>query len=142
MTGLALLIVAGGCNSTSHRIKKHGDIFANMAPQTQQRVLEGNILLGDSPEIVYMAFGKPSREDSITTVRGKSRTVWTWVKKELKKEETSIAAVNQGSRTMTVEEVYNVFERLQREVTFLDDRVIHIWNPASKNRPAVAMTTY
>ncbi|GAB5559514.1 MAG: hypothetical protein SynsKO_11610 [Synoicihabitans sp.] len=140
--GFGLLFTLSGCNSTQHRIKQHEDLFTLMPPQTQQRIIEGNVILGDSPEVVYMAFGKPTREDSITTARGKSRTVWTWVKKELHKEDTSIASVNQGSRTMTVEEIYRVVEHLQREVTFLDDRVVHVRNPAGQSRANVAMSTY
>ena len=131
---LAIAMLGGsiGCESTQTRIKKHEAAFMAMNPTAQARVLEGEVELGDSSEMVFLAWGKPTHEDSITTSSGETRTVWTYTKKQLIKEGSRLASSPEGRRQVAVEDIYRVLEKIRRKVTFLDDRVVQVRNPEAE----------
>ena len=54
---LALLL---GCQTTSKRIDEHATAFAALDPSAQQKIRRGVIEPGFTPDMVYMALGKPT----------------------------------------------------------------------------------
>jgi hypothetical protein len=60
--GVVLALAVGGCATPAARIKRNPDLFAGFPPEIQAAVREGQIALGYTREMVYIALGKPARE--------------------------------------------------------------------------------
>lgn len=73
LTALAAIV---GCNSTSNRIQEHAAEFAALEPATQAKIKQGVVEPGFTPDMVYMAMGRPARIE--TDAAGNK--VWTYVK--------------------------------------------------------------
>lgn len=71
---LALLAGAvsllSGCSTVQSRIAQQPELFARLAPDVQQQILNGQIDLGFTPELVRMALGSPDVVEEITTDEG------------------------------------------------------------------------
>ena len=78
LLAIACLWAATGCESVSGRIKERPQAYARLAPMEQQRVKRGEIKVGDSFDIVYLALGSPSEHESITLSDGSIRTIWSY----------------------------------------------------------------
>lgn len=73
LIGLAL---TAGCQSPrASRIQEHAALFASLDPATQQIIRDGLVAPGFSPELTYMALGKPNQVSSVATEHG---TVEVW----------------------------------------------------------------
>lgn len=69
---LAALLV--GCGTVQeHRARHRGDAFARLSPEIRQRVLRGELHIGDAPEAAYIALGTPQYTTSDQSGR------WVWV---------------------------------------------------------------
>jgi hypothetical protein len=73
--GVVVALLFAGCESIANRIQEKADVFARLGPNTQEAIKHGQIGPGFSPDMVYMALGKPSRIE--TSVDG-IRTTWTY----------------------------------------------------------------
>ena len=82
---MALLVMAGmtaGCASTPEsRIRKRPELFAGLAPETQELIREGRIELGFSPDMVELALGSPARRAVRKTASGDAE-VWLYTRLE------------------------------------------------------------
>lgn len=60
---LPLLLVAvlllGACSTISSRIEEKGTVFNSLDPNTQAKIAHGDIDLGFTPDMVYIALGQP-----------------------------------------------------------------------------------
>lgn len=57
----ALALLAFGCSTKESRIKEKSDVFASLALDQQQVIRNGYIMVGFTPDMVYMALDKPER---------------------------------------------------------------------------------
>lgn len=71
---LALGAVAG-CDTIASRIQEKPALFAQLDPVVQQGIQHGRIGVGFTPEMVYLALGRPT---TIETAADGSDTVWTY----------------------------------------------------------------
>jgi hypothetical protein len=83
---LACFLVS--CASPEYRIKKNPDLFATFPPEVQEKVRNGQIDLGYTPEMVTMALGAPNHTYNRTTREG-SVDVWSY---------TSTKVINERQR--------------------------------------------
>lgn len=71
---VALVVMAAasaGCQSTrAGRIREHAALFATLDPFSQKLVSDGLFNHGFTPEMLYMALGKPNRVESSDGDRG------------------------------------------------------------------------
>ena len=58
---MLLLMIATGCATPESRIKKHPEMFSAFPPEVQERVRLGEIRVGDTSDMVYIALGHPDR---------------------------------------------------------------------------------
>lgn len=78
LLGLAGLLV--GCVSTPQtRVERNPDLFATFSEEEKALILEGNIELGFTKEMVLLAAGSPDRKTKKTTRDG-VREEWTYFK--------------------------------------------------------------
>jgi hypothetical protein len=59
---MALLALVAGCSSTARRIRDRQDVFAGLDAATQQKIRAGQIDVGYTPEMVYLAMGNPAQK--------------------------------------------------------------------------------
>lgn len=76
----ALLLLVSGCGTTDtleSRIKSKFDVYAGLADEEQKQIKEGVITPGFSPDMVFMALGKP---DQIIAQDQRGAEVWIYLK--------------------------------------------------------------
>lgn len=73
---LSVLAIAG-CATPESRIKEKPEVFNNFPPDVQSKVRTGQVDIGFSKDMVYIALGKPDREYTRTTADG-TFEVWSY----------------------------------------------------------------
>jgi len=76
---LALVAAAAlaGCASPATRIKANQQLFASIAPASQELIKQGQIALGFTPDMVMLALGRPDVITRRTDASGTSE-IWRW----------------------------------------------------------------
>jgi len=75
-SGLLLAAMLAGCNSIDSRINENRGTFAKLSPEAQQTIRDGQISIGFTSTMVYMALGKPNE---INTSADGTETTWTYI---------------------------------------------------------------
>jgi len=70
-------LIMTGCSTVDSRIKEKSAAFETLDPQTQVRLKQSIIRVGDSPDMVYIALGQPDRTRAKTTATGQS-LIWIY----------------------------------------------------------------
>ncbi len=73
----AAFLVAAGCSTVDSRIAKNRAAFNTWPPAVQDKVVQGQIDIGFTPDQVRVALGEPDRVWSRTTTDGTSQ-VWSF----------------------------------------------------------------
>ena len=76
---LTLLLLLPACSTVDTRIKEHESYFASLPAQTQQRLREQRITVGDSKDMVYIAMGHPDMQQSRIDSTGVTGDVWSYL---------------------------------------------------------------
>ena len=79
---LAATLFVTGCNTVDSRIAKRQAAFDQLAPEAQQRIRDGKIALGDSPDAVFIALGNPDEVRTRQNAEGSSE-VWIYNRSHL-----------------------------------------------------------
>lgn len=77
---LALAVVAfglGGCDTFKSRARERSETFSQLTPSEKQRLKKGDINVGDTPDMVYIALGNPDEKRDRTEANGTS-SVWIY----------------------------------------------------------------
>ncbi len=74
---LMAVLIAAGCATPAHRIKKNPELFTSFPPEVQENVRAGRVEVGYTPGMVYIALGRPSRVYSRRTESG-STLIWSY----------------------------------------------------------------
>ena len=73
---LSLMLV--GCSTTQSRIAQHQSAFDQLTTEQREMVMKGQIDIGFTPAMVYMALGSPHRKIQQKTMDGES-TGWVYL---------------------------------------------------------------
>jgi major membrane immunogen (membrane-anchored lipoprotein) len=71
---ICLALIMTGCSTVDSRIKEKSAAFETLDPQTQARLKQSVVRVGDSTDMVYIALGQPDRTRNRTTAKGQSLT--------------------------------------------------------------------
>ncbi len=74
---LLVLLWCVGCSTPGRRIARYPELFESFPPAVQGKVREGEIGVGFTKEMVYLALGAPDRSYARETESGVSE-VWTY----------------------------------------------------------------
>jgi hypothetical protein len=78
LTALLLTgIFFAGCNNFEHRAEQKSATFNALDEATQQRLKQGNIAVGDTPDMVYIALGVPDAKRQRLTSDGRE-VIWIY----------------------------------------------------------------
>src|SRR5258708_14118694 len=67
---LVLVLGASGCSTVQSRINEKQQVFAQLDPSTQDKIKKGDIDIGYTPDMVYMALGEPSEKKESVSQEG------------------------------------------------------------------------
>ena len=73
-------LMLGGCESIATRIRERETAFGSWSAMTQERIRRGEIKVGDSFDMVYIALGAPDGMQTFTAEDGGVVTVWDYPK--------------------------------------------------------------
>ncbi|MFT3783205.1 MAG: hypothetical protein QM790_14445 [Nibricoccus sp.] len=71
---LPIAFLLSGCSTVSSRIEEKSAYFNALDPQTQERIKERHIAVGDSTDMVYIALGQPDRIRESTSAKSQEST--------------------------------------------------------------------
>lgn len=77
-TFLLPLLLLVGCQTIDRRIQQNAALFATFEPEVQQMIRAGQIDLGFTPEMVEIAWGRPSLKEVRRSEAGQTE-IWTYV---------------------------------------------------------------
>ena len=77
LLGLAAVFALTGCSTYHSRAKEKAAVFAALDPATQARLEARDIRVGDTPDMVYIALGKPTEKKEKLTGSGTSG-IWIY----------------------------------------------------------------
>ena len=66
-----------GCSTISSRIEEKSAVFAALPAEDQARLRRGEVAVGDTSDMVYVALGEPTRRRE-TTTSDSIRTEWIY----------------------------------------------------------------
>jgi len=72
-----LLLTLAGCTTVNRRIQERSTVYAALDPATQDRLRLGRVDLGDTPDMVYIALGRPTKTTDRITAEGRDST-WSY----------------------------------------------------------------
>lgn len=73
---LALLALLAGCSTVDKRIQEKSSVFAGLDAATQEKLRQGVVEIGYTPDMVYIALGQP--DDKREKVSATGREI-TWI---------------------------------------------------------------
>ena len=136
---LITVLAGAGCQSVHNRARQHAAVFQELAPAEQNRLLNGEVRTGDTPEMVEIALGEPADVQTLLTSQGRTRRTWVYTEKRYIKEGSQLVRVDEHRNTAEVADVYRVVNALVREVVFLDDQVVHVRDPRRETQALAAL---
>ncbi len=81
LVSAALLLFAAGCLSQhaliERRIRERAEFFSALPPENQQRLREGHVKAGDTPDAVWIVYGRPDRVYQRATATA-TNEVWSY----------------------------------------------------------------
>lgn len=77
VSAFAALLVLSGCNTFQSRARQEAQVYNALPPATQQRLHRGQISIGDSQDMVYIALGYPDVVHQVSTAQG-VQTTWIY----------------------------------------------------------------
>lgn len=107
-----LALTLAGCNTINSRIREKSAVYSSLDPETQQQIRRGQIGVGYTPDMVYMALGEPTRNVNRVTADG---TETTWIYKSFYEE--------YAGSTLTGYHRYVVADRLSGRYTVYTEPV-------------------
>jgi outer membrane protein assembly factor BamE (lipoprotein component of BamABCDE complex) len=69
-----LAALMSGCSTVSSRIEEKSAVFNSLDPQTQNRLKQSLVNVGDTPDMVYIALGRPDRTRERNSAKGNDQT--------------------------------------------------------------------
>jgi hypothetical protein len=73
----ASLFFATGCQTVDDRIREKPEVFAQVDKATQDKIKQGIIDLGFTPDMVYLALGAPNEKRESITAAGRAE-IWIY----------------------------------------------------------------
>jgi hypothetical protein len=73
----AALLLLGACNNFRNRAEEKVAVFGSLDPSTRTRLEARAILVGDTPDMVYIALGLPDEKRTLQDAAGRA-TVWIY----------------------------------------------------------------
>jgi hypothetical protein len=77
VTLLLVTLTVTGCDTFQRRSQERASTFASLAPAEQEKLRRGVIEVSNTPDMVYIALGRPDETHETSTAQGRE-TVWIY----------------------------------------------------------------
>lgn len=74
---LLLALTLAGCDTFNRRSQEKAATFETLSPEEREKLRRGVIEVGNTPDMVYIALGRPDETRETTTEAGRE-TIWTY----------------------------------------------------------------
>ncbi len=71
---ILLLALLAGCSTIDKRIEEKSSVFAGLDAATQEKLRKGIVEIGYTPEMVYIALGRPDEKRERVSAEGRELT--------------------------------------------------------------------
>ncbi len=71
---LCAIALLGACSTINSRINEKSAVFNSLDPNTQAKITHGDIDIGFTPDMVYMALGRPDSTRQAVSTDGQTET--------------------------------------------------------------------
>jgi hypothetical protein len=115
LLGVAALL--GACSTINTRINERSAVFNQLDPNTQAKISHGDIDIGFTPDMVYMALGNPDVRREAVTTDGQTET---WVYRSYYGDEVSAFGGWHGYHRWYAFNPYGRFYRVYWEPVYYD----------------------
>ncbi len=133
---LTALFFTAGCNTLDSRIREKQTAFQSLDASAQERLRAGRVSIGDTEDMVYIALGKPSSKQELTSESGNS-IVWIYTSSWQEFRGMAFVGYDRelvpdgkgGTRTVYLTEERPVYVQHTEErcrITFVDGKVTQI----------------
>ena len=118
------LLALTGCSTISSRIDQKSEVFASLPADDQARLRRGEVAVGDTSDMVYIALGEPTRRrETITT--DSARTEWIYRVYEENFE---------GSHFAGYRRVVGIDPRTGRRFIYLEPQYADVYSERAEDR--------
>ena len=136
----ALVFLLSGCNTFEKRVKEKATVFVALDAATQARLKAGQVNIGDSTDMAYIALGVPDEAHDQASAEG-AAVVWVYNRRwqEYQGERVLGYRASNGTDPKTgaptvyyqpvAQSVYRDREEERLRVTFKDDKITVIERP-------------
>ena len=124
LTAILSTLLLGACSTVESRIEEKPAAFAAADPATQEKIRKNVVEVGFSPDLVYIALGKPDEE---RTSRRRGGEDMTWIYKSYEQEYAG--TVPSGYRRYVV-----IDPRTQRPVVYIEPVYTDIYRQHADER--------
>ncbi len=143
---LLLAVLLGGCSTFERRSQEKAATFESLSPEEREKLKRGVIEIGNNPDMVYIALGRPDQTRERATAEGRE-TIWTYNSYHREYEgqyQTGyrrILLYDPVRRRYTVfydpiyTDVYSDHTEEHIRIKFVDDRVVEIEQPKPRTPP-------
>jgi hypothetical protein len=138
-----LSLVLAGCDTFDKRSQERASTFETLGPEEREKLRRGVIEIGNTPDMVYIALGRPDETKETATAEGRE-TVWIYntyhqeYEGNIRTGYRRILVFDPGRKRYVVfyEPTYtDVFSHHEEEnirIVFRNDRVVMIEQPKSE----------
>jgi hypothetical protein len=141
--GLSTLALTA-CSTFDSRSQEKASTFGSLAPAEQEKLRRGVIEIGNTPDMVYIALGRPDEKKETTTAQGRETT---WIYNSYHREYEGnvhsgyhrILVFDPVRRRYTVffepvyTDIYSEHTEENIRITFVNDKVAMIEQPKSSS---------
>lgn len=121
-----LLLGLSACATPERRIRANPELFEALPLEQRERVRQGEVSLGFSPEAVRLAKGNPHRVYRRQSAAGES-SVWSYVRQERRSDSQWVDVPSRGGRFHSVRvDVDHIREVEVLRIEFADGQVTAI----------------
>ena len=137
---LLLAVLLAGCSTFERRSQEKAATFESLSPEEREKLKRGVIEIGNSPNMVYIALGRPDQTRERATAEGRE-TIWTYTSYHREYEgqyQTGyrrILLYDPVRKRYTVfydpiyTDVYSNHTEEHIRIKFVDDKVVEIEQP-------------
>lgn len=116
------LLAGSGCSTVDSRIREHESMFRGLDPSTQQKLREKKVEIGYTPDMVYIALGRPSSRSERVTANAQTM-IWIYTisrtehaGRVVRERRTVVVDPRTGRRALIIQPVVtDVYEETEEE---------------------------
>jgi hypothetical protein len=114
---LGAIALLGACSTVNTRINEKAEVFNRLDPATQSKITHGDVDIGFTPDMVYMALGRPDARRESVSNEGQTET---WIYRSFYEDDAPGFTGWRGFHRWYAYDPYGRFYRVYWEPVYYD----------------------